>query len=325
VPPALFLGSIHWKGETGEISATAGRWFKILRLDGAALHRQLVWFGIGLCVYLILPLRALSDPPINWGNPVTLERFWWLVSGQLYQWYYLPGSLAGLWEHLQAWAALLLGQFGLPGLTLGLLGAVLFGRASRLYLLTTWSVVVYSAFAIIYRSADSFVYLIPVLISFAIWIGLGISGLAHAISRRFPSLGLILGLLIAGYFVSRSAITFRQVDASQDTRAENFGHEVLSVAPENALVFAKGDQAIFALWYFHFGLGERPDLAVLATDLLHFDWYQETLHASYPSLTLTGPFPYPETISIANPTRAVCYVQYSVQAEIDCFEQGLSP
>ncbi len=322
VPLALFMGSIHRRVDE---QGSARRWFENIRLDGPALRRQLAWFGIGLSVYLTLPLRALAQSPVNWGHPVTLERFWWLVSGQLYQSYYLQFSLDSLWEQLRAWAALLLGQFGLPGLILGTLGLVVFGKVSRLHILTTWTALVFSLFAVIYRSADSYVYLIPLVISFAIWIGLGISDLIRGISLRNSKLGLILGLLLIGYFVGRAAINFEGVDASDDTRAEKFGWQVLSTAPENALVFAEGDQAIFTLWYFHFALGERPDLVVIATDLLHFDWYRETLQSTYPLLALPGPFAWPAMIEAANPARPVCSVEYTDAAEIDCVASPPSP
>ena len=315
--PALILGSVHQKAD---VSGAAQRWFEKIRLDNAALRRQLTWFGIGLSIYLILPLRALAQPPVNWGNPVTLERFWWLVSGQLYRSYYLQVSLDGFWEQFQAWAALLSKQFGLPGLVLGLLGLIVFGRVSRLHILTTWTALVFSIFAVFYRSVDSYVYLIPLFISFAIWIGMGVAGLTREISQKNSALGLVFGLLLAGYFLGGVVINFRQVDASHDARAEVFGREVLSTAPENALIFAKGDQAIFAVWYFHFALKERPDLIVIATDLLHFEWYQETLQSTYPLLVLPEPFPWPATIEAANPALPVCSVENTGVAEIECVE-----
>jgi hypothetical protein len=108
------------------------------------------------------------------------------------------------------------------------------------------------------------------------------------------------------------------VDASHDRRAETFGREVLSAAPQDAIVFARGDEAVFSLWYFHFALGERPDLIVLAEDLLHFDWYQENLRATYPSLVLPEPFPWPGAIISVNPARAACYARYSARTEMNC-------
>ena len=114
LPAALSLGSFQRRIGSGKSPR--------YELGGHSLLRQLIFFALGLSVYLILPLRALSHPPVNWGNPITPERFWWLVSGGLYQGYYLGFSLSGLGEHIRAWAALLLQQFGLPGLILGVIG-----------------------------------------------------------------------------------------------------------------------------------------------------------------------------------------------------------
>jgi hypothetical protein len=133
------------------------------------------------------------------------------------------------------------------------------------------------------------------------------------------------GLLLIGYFIFHSLGFVDQVDASHDIRAERFGREVLDAAPEDALIFAKGDQAVFTLWYFHFALKERPDLSVIAEDLLHFEWYQETLQRTYPSLGIPGPFPWPETIALANPQHAICYVQYTGQTEMNCRMPALTP
>jgi len=108
------------------------------------------------------------------------------------------------------------------------------------------------------------------------------------------------------------------VDASRDFRAEQFGGDVLNQAPAHAIVFAKGDRAVFTLWYFHFALQNRPDLAIVAMDLLHFDWYQQTLRSHYPDLNLPGPFPFAETVVAVNPGRPVCYVEYLQLPQIQC-------
>jgi hypothetical protein len=121
-----------------------------------------------------------------------------------------------------------------------------------------------------------------------------------------------------GYFALRPVTYLAQVDASGDRRAETFGREVLSEAPGGAILFARGDRAVFTLWYFHFALGERPDLILVAEDLLHFDWYQENLRATYPALILPDPPLFPETLTGANPSRPACYVRYSDHTEMKC-------
>ncbi len=324
LPVVFLVGSFQRQVDPEVVSRYRRDWFGNWRLDGHSLRRQMTWLGIGLFIYLILPLRALAHPPVNWGDPVTLDRFWWLVSGQLYQSYYLQTSLPEIWEHLQAWAGLLIVQFGIPGLVLGLVGLFIFVPPTRLNLFTSWMAIVSLAFGLFYGSVDFYIYLIPMFISFAIWIGLGAAGLIRQIPQKYSILGLGLGLLIVGYFTVRSVGQVSHVDASHDHRAESFGKEVLATAPKNAIIFAKGDEAVFALWYFHFALKERPDLIVIAEDLLHFDWYQETLQNTYPSLLVPGPFPWPQTLAGVNPSNPICYVQYSNITELQCSEP-LSP
>ena len=288
------------------------------KLNTSSLFHRLVWFLIGISIYLILPLRALTNPPVNWANPVTLKRFWWLVSGELYQNYYLETPSVEIWERVQAWASLLFAQFGFPGIVVGLTGLILLFKPSRMYLYTIWISLIYSFFAIIYSADDSYVYLIPVYISFAIWIGLAVGNGLNRIPLRSNLFRFSIGLLCVGYFFVHAAGYAGQVDASHDSRAEMFGRQVMSEVPNDALVFVKGDKAVFTVWYFHFALKQRPDLVVIAEDLLHFDWYQETLQNTYPMLSFPEGFPWAQTIASANPAWANCYVQYIDQAEIGC-------
>jgi hypothetical protein len=137
--------------------------------------------------------------------------------------------------------------------------------------------------------------------------------------------GLAVSFVFLFYLLGLAVSHWPEIDASHDMRAEDFGRQILESAPWNALVFAEGDQAVFTTWYFHFALHERPDLVVIATDLLHFDWYQENLRFTYPSLVVPGPFPWPETIAIANASRAACYIQYADHAEIHCLKPLTSP
>jgi hypothetical protein len=288
-----------------------------------SLLRRLIWLGIGLSVYLTLPVRAVSQPPVNWGNPVTFGGFTWLVSGKLYQDQFFVLTLPAIWSRVQSVAALLIEQFGIPGLVLGLIGLVVFYKSSRLYGNTIWIVFVFFCFTVIYATRDSFMYLIPAFLCFSIWIGLGLGGLLDMMVQRFHNVGLAGGLILILYFFILAGYHWPQVDASRDFRAERFGEDVLAQAPANAIVFAKGDKAIFTMWYFHYALQNRPDLAVVVTDLLHFKWYQESLYVNYPGLNLPGPFPFVETVLAANPERSVCYIEYTDSSEIRCFPADL--
>jgi hypothetical protein len=294
------------------ISHRESKW----QLDLRSLSRRLMSLGMGLLVYLVLPLRALAHPPVNWGNPVTLKNFGWLVSAQVYQDRVFALTLPSLWERIQSAAALLLDQFGIVGLVVSLLGLVLFLQPSSLQRSTLWIVIVFSAFAMVYATIDSFLYFIAPVLSFSIWIGVGVEGLMEKISSRFQRTGWMAGLLFLFYLFAIAGGHWTQVDASRDERAEQFGELIMAQMPADTLVFAEGDQVIFSLWYFHYALHQRADIVVIASNLLPFDWYRETLKATYPSLSV--PNLLPNAIIAANPDRPVCIVEYDGQAQIRC-------
>ena len=223
---------------------------------------------MGASLYLSLPVRAHTHPEVNWGNPVTPDRLWWLVSGKLYQSYYLQLDFSHTLPQIQAWAQFAVGQLGYLGIFLGLLGLVVFGKFSQLFVLTMGVVVGSLAFSFVYHPADVDVYLLPILISFSIWLGLGVGELAELLARRSPALALGASLLLLGMLLFFSLSHYQQVDASQNTRAEEFARHVLAAVPRDAILFAEGDKAIFAMWYFHFALRARPDLVVIARELV---------------------------------------------------------
>jgi hypothetical protein len=313
--PVLCFGTIHWHPTPTQGSEKTSK----LHLDGRSILRRLTWLVFGLMVYLTLPLRALSQPPVNWGNPVDLNGFIWLVSGKLYQGQLFVLTLSSILERARVLVSIILGQFGIPGLIIGLIGLIVFFKPTRLNLITLWLVAASSAFAIVYATMDAFLYLIPAVLCFTIWIGVGLARMMEVSSRRFRIIGPLIGLVFVLVLTFQTWNNWHQVDASQDQQAERFGEDVLLRAPINAIVFAKGDRAVFTLWYYQFTLQDRLDLLIVASDLLPFEWYQKTLRSTYPDLNLPDPAPFSETVVVANPERPVCYIQYIQSEAINCF------
>ena len=296
------------------ISAWRGKW----KFNVRSLLRVCAGLCAGLLVYSALPLRALSNPPVNWGNPSTLEQFKWLVSGELYQSRLLNLPPAGVLERCQALATLLLHQFELPGIVLGLVGLIYYFKPSRLYFFTILNVISFSLFAILYASFDSYIYLLPAFLSFGLWIGLGADGLLQSISKYQRQARIGLMLLISIWFLAAGFTRWPEVDAAHDTRAEQFGAHAMQSLPQNAIVFVDSDRAIFGLWYFQYALKQRPDITVIATELLGWDWYIHTLRSTYPALDWSAKITWSPSIIQNNPGHPICQVSYWNKEEISC-------
>ncbi len=255
----------------------------------------------GLSLYLTLWIHAAwFHAPVNWGNPVTLENFWWLVSGRLYASYPFDISLAQAGLRLRAVGGLLLDQFTIPGVLIGIYG-LFSGMPRRTLLATLWIFVCFAGFATFYGSYDSQVYLIPAYLAFVVWVAYGIQDVPQKLAKPAVTL-IVLGLLV------RAPFTLPTVDASHAPQAEQFGARYIAQAPQNAILFASSDEAVFALWYFHYALHQRPDTVIIADQLLPYPWYAENLAYTYPSLRLSVVGTSRYEIITQNPGRFVCYV-----------------
>ncbi len=253
------------------------------------------WYALalaaGLAVYLYLPVRAAASPLINWGDPRTLERFVWTVTAAPYRGYFFDVAPAELPGRPAAWAALLVQQFGWPGLAVILLG--LWESLSSGDTRRAWAVasvfVLYSIYALGYRTADSYVYLIPAYLAAALWLARGLlivwqmlhAWTPAALRRRLmPLLAAALLIALPAY---QLAANWRQMDVSRDDEARSFVAAVMAELPPRALVLTASDEHTFALWYEQAARG-RDDIMVVDRDLTQFAWYRAQIAARAPDI-----------------------------------------
>lgn len=230
--------------------------------------------ALGLAVYLYLPLRAAADPPINWGDPRTPERFWWMISGAPYRPFIFSLPQEYLPARLLAWAGLLTQQFGGVGLAVAALGAAALWTTERPLLWATGTTVALcSVFAVGYNTSDSYLHLIPALVCLGLWLGVGMNGLISALAARARWAARVVAVLTVVLPLAAGICRFPALDLSGDRAAHDFGAAILAQTPAGAVVPSRRDAHTFALWYFQHALGRRPDVIVVDLDLLGYDWY----------------------------------------------------
>ncbi|HAE57999.1 MAG TPA: hypothetical protein DCG54_00420, partial [Anaerolineae bacterium] len=109
-------------------------------------------------------------------------------------------------------------------------------------------------------------------------------------------------------------------DASRDTRAADFAAVVLNGVAPGSLVFTNEDRDTFALWYYHYSLGQRPDIVILPIGMLKYDWQREVLRVTYPDVVIPdqAEYNFRQAIISANPSRPVCAVFIEPQTAFLC-------
>ncbi len=239
----------------------------------------------GLIPLLYLPLAARG--PVVWGDPSTPAGLWWLISGALYQGYAFGLPTGDIIARLAVVAKTLMQSFTILGVAVGLSGLATATETPFLNgALATWtslaSGVACVAFAVGYLPADSKVYLIPLLVIFAAWIGQGWQ-LVFARVRQ-PALAAACVVICPLLVTARN---WQTVSLSSDRTARDFVNGVVAQAPEGALVITAEDRHTFSLWVSALVERPRPDIIIVDQDLLRFDWYRAALRRDFLDLKLS--------------------------------------
>ena len=263
-------------------------------------RRALSWRGrarfvagwlLGLLPFLWLPFFAARRPVINWGNPVTPARWWWVVSGALYRDYPFGLALADWPGRLAELGRFAAQQLTWPGLGLALWGVVWLAGKSRSFCLALLAPAgLITLWALGYDTTDSHVLLIPVWMIGALFLGFGISGLSRWRGFRWLAVLIPIALLLVGW---------PDANLRHDQEAADFGRRVMDQAPADALLYTTTDAQTFALWYYRHAEGWRSDLTIVDQDMLAEEWYQTMLASQDPR--------WPDSV----PGRPICIVSQS--------------
>jgi len=265
--------------------------------------RVFVGLLVGLLPVAFLPLTAHAA--VGWGDASTPQGFWWLVSAELYRGYAFALPAAWVGPRIAVVAHTLASSFTWVGMTVGLWGLV------RLWEHDKWlggasllSVLALVAFAVGYNTTDSEVYLIPALVVFAVWVGVGWGAVMVSGQRSVVRRGALVMMLAVPAFVL--ARNWSAQDLRANHSARDFVDGMMTQAPARAIVVTSQDRHTFALWVGVLVERRRSDLAVVDQDLMGYDWYRVRLRRSFPDLSIPEMSGDVGELARANPGRPVC-------------------
>ncbi len=128
--------------------------------------------------------------------------------------------------------------------------------------------------------------------AFAIWIGIGVMGLAESIARKTSPLiagGLTTALCLVAVPGLMAKEGWNDHNRSHRYTSRDFAYNYLNSCAPNAIIFTNGDNDTFPLWYIQEVEGVRTDVRVCNLSLLNTDWYiQQMKRKAYDS----DPVPY---------------------------------
>ncbi|MFN0158490.1 MAG: protein O-mannosyl-transferase family [Bacteroidota bacterium] len=237
-------------------------------------------FLAGLSVYLYLPIRAAQSPLFNWGNPTTLERFLWHLTGKQYR-VWIFSSTEATSRQFNYFLESIPGEFAYVGLLLGALGIVSLFRSNRhlawTFLLLFVGCVVYS---INYDIHDIDSYFLLAYLVVALCAGAGILMLLQRFGRNANAAFVALGICLFPLFFN-----YNHVDESKNYLVEDYTMNMFKSLPSNAVILSyQWDYWVSASYYYQYVKGMRTDIAVVDKELLRRSWYLDELRVRHPWL-----------------------------------------
>ena len=214
----------------------------------------------GASLYLFLPLRSMTNPLINWGNPGKGKRLMDFIMRTEYWDRKYVHDIQDAIEVVWFYIGLVPRELMYAGLIFLCIGAYTLFHKQKLIGLLFLCVCFFNILFMIMHASRSDIfywprYIIPAFISIIAVTGFGLDIVIKHFSRfRFlPAMCLI-------FPVSQCFFNYHLNDCSYNTLAEDINIHILEQLPPDAALMAQGDNILFPITYFHHVLNMRPDI-----------------------------------------------------------------
>lgn len=252
-------------------------------------------FLLGLSLYLVLPVLATRNPPLNWGNPTNLGNFLNLVLRKEFGTFQLTDLSGGSrLASFKVYLSFLKENFGIYGLFFVFLGFfALFNKRRKifwfLFLLTLFVgpvfvlLLKFPFYAEIKRPILQRFFLLSTII-LGFFLGLGFDSLLNLKTEQFFKNSLFI--LIFVFSLSPLFSNFLKVDQRENFSYYFYGINLLKTLPEGSVFLLSGDVTTSIMTYLQVVEGKRKDLYLLNYSLLPKKWYYQQIQRRHPELNL---------------------------------------
>lgn len=242
-----------------------------------------LFFPLIITFYLYLPLRALSNPKINWGNPVNFENIYRHVSGKQYQ-VWLFASMEAAEKQLGYFLKNFTGEFGYIGAFVGLIGIFYSYKYMRKMFYALISAFIFSVlYSINYDIVDIDSYFLLAYIVFSFFIAYGIFKILLYLKQKFNNKTAIITALVISLFPL--VLNFSEVDQSGVYTFEDYTKAALNSIEKNSIIFSyQWDYLVSPSYYFQTVDNFRTDVSVIDKELLRRSWYYNQLNRNHPDV-----------------------------------------
>lgn len=218
---------------------------------------------------------ARTGPEINWGDPSSLARFLAHAAGRQYS----DLTLSGVFRlRLPELPSVLAANLGLPALLLALAGLARLIWRDRALLAAALLLLGTGLFALTYQVFDYQVQMLPAFLALSLLAG-SATGLVERLAGRAGHY-LAFALLAAPAFA-----LFANYQPAAEARlpiVREYAENLLMSLPDGSVLVTNDDGALNAVRYLQQARGRRPDVTLVAAEMLFSEPYHRQLQRRLP-------------------------------------------
>lgn len=258
----------------------------------------IVFFMIGISVYAFLPIRSMTEPYMDSGDPETFRNFWRMISRSDYgilklhpQESMLSWTIGGIYQQILFFSKALISQFGFMGISMGLVGIWYAWKRKLLDVTMLLFAVSGPGFILLANLPVENVTSLPILeanllmpsLIWGVWIGMGVHYIAEK-GRIFKTVSKALVVVLVGVGFLHSFT--RGVYNRGNYLSYDYGKNILRSMKPGSILYNPDDPTAFITEYLKIAYNYRRDIRTFV--YFRTLWGYHRLKKLYPSIMPEG-------------------------------------
>ncbi len=253
-----------------------------------SVYSLVFWVIPGLLLYLVLMLRASSEPFMNWSDPKTLGNLYHHVTGGDYS--QLMFSSSNVFsKNAKLFFSTVLGQYAVASGIIAVIGlGYLYARNKHLFYFIIILILGCLLYSLNYNIRDLLTYFLLIYILLGLTFGAGLIYVLDFLSSRvnlqknFTAVIVIAGLLLSGFSLKYN---YGANNNSTNYVVEDVTLNTLNELEPNSILMTYDWGYIYpAAVYYQQIAGVRQDVKIFNVKFLSVAWYLNTIKKYYPDV-----------------------------------------
>lgn len=238
----------------------------------------IAFFLLGLSIYFYLPIRSLTNPVLDWGDPENLQNFYNVITRQQFGFGGGEYSFYRLISQLIYYISLINKNFFLPAIITALLGFISFFKKDiklGIYLTLIFLINGMLTYFVLNPEKSEFFlveeFITPSIIVFSILLGSGISYIkSFSKILYFIIIPVLMITLTMKFYLQKN-----EISRKDDFFAFQLAKDICDILPEKSIIVGEADYSIFPILYMKNFYYKNKDIIILDADFFMLPWYQE--------------------------------------------------